>query len=87
MNILLSSLISSKVADATPYPGMQVHPACGCVPVGGVVGLTVIFKPQKVGAFDVKLGILLQEGKGLSLRVAGSVEQPIVTIDQVINLL
>lgn len=63
---------------------MQVHPVCGCIPVGGVAALNLFFQPQDVGPFDIKLCVLLKEGKGISLRIAGSVVQPVVSIDEVL---
>ena len=62
---------------------MHVHPVCGCIPVGGVAELTVLFQPNMVGPFDVKLNVLLKEGKSITLRIAGNVDQPVVSIDQV----
>ena len=80
------AFLSSKVSDGSPHPGMHVHPVCGCIPVGGVAELTVLFQPNMVGPFDVKLNVLLKEGKSITLRIAGNVDQPVVSIDQVMLL-
>ena len=58
-----------------------------CVPVGGAVELKVELKPRTTGQFDVKLYIDLKEAKCISFRMAGSVENPSVSINKVHILL
>ena len=54
-----------------------------CVPVGGAVELTVALKPGIAGQFDVKLYVDFKEGKSCSLRIAGKVECPSVSVSKV----
>ena len=45
--------------------------------------LKVVIKPEKIGQFDVKMYIDLREGKSYSLRIAGNVEYPMVSVSKV----
>lgn len=73
--------------DPTPYPGMEVYPKGGCVPVGGTTELKLMFHPESVDKFDAKLSVHFWEGKTLTLKLAGAVEKPMVCIDKVYYML
>ena len=62
---------------------MNIYCEKGCVPVGGTAELKVTLTPQFAGQFDVTLKVDLKEGKCLSLRIAGSVEYPCVSVNKV----
>ena len=46
--------------------------------------LKVTLKPEITGPFDVKLYVDLRGGKCITLRIAGSVEDPIVSVSKVL---
>ena len=62
---------------------MNIYCESGHVPVGGAAEIRVTLTPQFVGQFDVTLNMDLKEGKCLSLRIAGTVEYPCVSVDKV----
>ena len=62
---------------------MKVHPQSGCVPVGGATELTIAFHPELAEKFDALMSVQFREGRSLVLRLAGTVEDPLVSIDQV----
>ena len=66
---------------------MEVYCESGCVPVGGIVELRVVLKPEITELFDVKLYIDFKCGKSFSLRITGTVEYPSVSVSQVCRLL
>ena len=78
------SYLYLQVVNTTPYTGMKVFPKSGCVPVGGVSELKVVFQPQSVDKFDVEVCVDVRElGRTLRIRLAGGVEQPTISIDKV----
>ena len=72
-----------QVSDPAPYPGMNVYPQSGCVPVGGATKLTIAFHPKLAEKFDALMSVQFREGRSLFLRLAGTVEEPLVSIDKV----
>ena len=60
-----------------------MFPDSGSVAIGGAANLKVLVCPETVGVFDIRVCVSLREGKTLSFRLAGTVEQPTVSIDQV----
>ena len=72
-----------QVSDPAPYPGMKVYPKSGCVPVGGATELTIAFHPELAKKFDALMSVHFREGRSLFLRLAGTVEEPLVSIDKV----
>ena len=69
-----------KVSNTSPYPGMNITPVTGCIPVGGSVQLHVQLDPRVAGKFDTWINVSLRKAKQISLRVAGSVEMPSVAV-------
>ena len=72
-----------QVADTQAPVGLKVFPESGCVPVGGATELRLVVHPETVGHFEGRVCVRLREGRPLSLKLAGTVEQPCVSIDQV----
>ena len=72
-----------QVVDPSPYPGMQLFPQSGCVPVGGAAELQVVLHPLAVDRFDVRVAVEVREGRRTGVRIAGAVEHPTVAIDKV----
>jgi len=72
-----------QVVDSSPHPGLRVFPENGVVPTGGAACLKVLLCPEAVGNIDIRVCVALREGKTISFRLAGMVEQPTLSIDQV----
>jgi hypothetical protein len=70
-----------KVSNPSPYPGMMITPMTGNIPVGGSVQLSVELNPQATGKFDTWIHVNIRQSKRISLRVAGSVEMPLVDVN------
>lgn len=62
---------------------MNIYCESGHVSVGGAAEIKVTLTPQFAGQFDVTLNVDMKEGKSLSLRIAGTVEYPCVSVDKV----
>ena len=75
--------VCEQVADTQAPVGLKVFPESGCVPVGGATELRLVVHPETVGHFEGRVCVRLREGRPLSLKLAGTVEQPCVSIDQV----
>ena len=75
------------MVDPSPHPGLRVYPECGVVPAGGTTPLNLLLCPEAVGGIDSQVGVALREGKSLSVRLAGMVEQPALSVDEVRVLL
>ena len=71
------------MVDPSPHPGLRVYPESGVVPAGGTAPLNLLLCPEAVGGIDSRVGVALREGKTLSVRLAGMVEQPVLCVDQV----
>ena len=72
-----------QVVDPSPYPGMQLFPQSGCVPVGGAAEMQVVLHPRAVDRFDVRVAVEVREGRRTGVRIAGAIEHPTVAIDKV----
>lgn len=71
------------MVDTSPWPGLRVYPENGVVPRSGSAILSVLLCPQTVGNIDIRVTVAVREGKTLGCRLAGMVEQPILTVDKV----
>ncbi|KAL4233464.1 hypothetical protein ACF0H5_008145 [Mactra antiquata] len=70
-----------QVNDPNPFPGLQVNPLHGVVPVGGHAELQVKLTPDAILKFDTRVQVAIKGGKNLELRMGGTVEPPSVDID------
>ncbi|XP_052240686.1 cilia- and flagella-associated protein 47-like isoform X3 [Dreissena polymorpha] len=70
-----------QVNDPNPFPGLQVSPIHGVVPVGGNAELQVKLTPDAILKFDTRVQVAIKGGKNLELRMGGTVEPPTVDID------
>lgn len=69
--------------DPNPFPGLQVSPLHGVVPVGGSAELQVKLMPDAMLKFDTRVQVAIKGSKCLELRMGGTVEPPSVDIDLV----
>ena len=69
--------------DPNPFPGLQVNPLHGIVPVGGHAELQVKLTPDAILKFDTRVQVAIKGAKNLELRMGGTVEPPAVDIDLV----
>ena len=72
-----------QVSSVPGNLNVEVIPSSGPIPGGGEVQLEIRVCPTVVGSFDVKMCIYLREGKQLCMRLAGTVEQPKISVEQV----
>ena len=72
-----------QVNDPNPFPGLQVSPLHGVVPVGGYAELQVKLTPDAIIKFDTRVQVSVKGAKNLELRMGGTVEPPSVDIDLV----
>ena len=79
----LSTLLYSAGGRPLPCSWSARVPQSGCIPVGGTVPFQLLLHPESPGKFDAKLSVRLRQGKTLSLKLVGSVEEPSVSIDKV----
>ncbi|XP_053397416.1 cilia- and flagella-associated protein 47-like isoform X4 [Mercenaria mercenaria] len=84
-NVLLANIGHNhayfQVNDPNPFPGLQVSPLHGVVPVGGHAELQVKLTPDAILKFDTRVQVAIKGGKNLELRMGGTVEPPTVDID------
>ncbi|XP_052808119.1 cilia- and flagella-associated protein 47-like isoform X2 [Mya arenaria] len=70
-----------QVNDPNPFPGLQVSPLHGVVPVGGNAELQVKLSPDAILKFDTRVQVAIKGGRNIELRMGGTVEPPTVDID------
>ena len=74
-----------QITEVQSDLNIDVSPSFGCIPGGAAVELEIKICPTNVGCFDVKLCIFIRESSALFVRLSGSVEQPRIYVEKVIN--
>ena len=69
--------------DSNPFPGLQISPLHGVVPVGGYAELQAKLTPDSILKFDTRVQVSVKGCKNMELRMGGTVEPPLVDIDLV----
>lgn len=81
--VLCFIFIVHKVSDLKNNLNMEIFPSSGCIPSQGAIELQIKVCPTVVGSFDVKVCVCIRESKQLYIRLAGTVEQPRITVEKV----
>ena len=72
-----------QITDLRSNLNIEVSPSEGSIPGGGAIELEIKVNPSTVGSFDVRLSICIRESTQLNVRLAGTVEQPRITVQKV----
>ena len=62
---------------------VEVSPAVGCIPSGGMMELLINVHPVNVGSFDIKICINIKESRSLYVRITGIAEEPRISVEKV----
>uniref|UniRef100_A0A1I8GWP8 Calponin-homology (CH) domain-containing protein n=1 Tax=Macrostomum lignano TaxID=282301 RepID=A0A1I8GWP8_9PLAT len=68
------------VINSKPWPGMELEPLSGVVPVGGQKEIRISFTPSAVSKFDCGTRVAIRGWRDLELRMGGTILSPCVDI-------